>query len=156
MASSSSKSSKYDVFLSFKGETRRKFTDHLFCTLETHGFNVFLDKKELPTGKTIPKALKQGIKDSRLAAIIFSSGYAKSRWCLQELVEILACKTTMELIVLPIFYGIKPTDVNPEKGAFAEAFRKHQKSFPEMVDTWKKAILEAAALPRLDFSETDG
>ncbi|XP_050110086.1 disease resistance protein RUN1-like isoform X1 [Malus sylvestris] len=155
-SSSSSKSSHYDVFLSFEGETRKTFTDHLSCTLELHGFNVFPDKSKLPRGETITEEQKQGIKDSRLAAIIFSSGYAESRWCLQELVEILARRTAKEQIVLPIFYSIEPTDVNPEKGDFEKAFRKHQKRFPEMVETWKKALNEAAALIGLDFRQTDG
>ncbi|XP_048426174.1 disease resistance protein RML1B-like [Pyrus x bretschneideri] len=104
----------------------------------------------------ITQALKQAVKDSRLAAVIFSSGYAESRWCLDELVEILACRRIMGQMVLPIFYDIDPSDVRHQRGAFEEAFREHQKRSPEMVQTWKDALNEAAELGGEDFSATDG
>ncbi|XP_050110139.1 disease resistance protein RUN1-like [Malus sylvestris] len=155
-SSSSSKCSKYDVFLSFRGETRKSLTDNLYCTLKDHRFNVFIDENELTRGEIITPALKQAVKDSRLAAIIFSSGYAESRWCLDELVEILASRRTMGQMVLPIFYNIDPSDVRHQRGAFAEAFRRHQECFPKMVQTWKDALKEAAELAGEDFSVTDG
>ncbi|XP_068344283.1 toll/interleukin-1 receptor-like protein [Pyrus communis] len=156
MSSSSSKCGKYDVFLSFRGDTRRNLTDYLARTLENHGFNVFLDENELTRGEPITPALKQAIKDSRLAAIIFSRGYAESRWCLEELEEILARKETMGLLVLPIFYDIDPTDVRHQTREFEEAFRSHQLNFPYKVQAWKDALTAAAELAGEDFSATAG
>ncbi|CAN6696999.1 unnamed protein product [Malus baccata var. baccata] len=152
---SSSKCGKYDVFLSFRGDTRRNFTDHLACTLKTHGFKVFLDENELTRGEPITPELKQAIKDSRLAAIIFSRGYAESRWCLDELVEILNCRT-MGQMVLPIFYRVDPSDVRHQTGAFKAAFESHQEQFPdERVQTWRKTLKATADLAGEDFSQTD-
>ncbi|XP_028952503.1 disease resistance protein RUN1 [Malus domestica] len=156
MASSSSKSGKYDVFLSFRGDTRRNLTDYLALTLEKEGFHVFLDENTLTRGDPITPALQQAIKDSRLAAIIFSRGYAESRWCLEELVEILACKETMGLMVLPIFYDIDPTHVRHQTSDFEEAFLRLQQRFPDKVQIWKDALKAAAELAGEGFSETTG
>ncbi|XP_068344286.1 toll/interleukin-1 receptor-like protein [Pyrus communis] len=117
-SSSSSKCSKYDVFFSFSGETRKELTDNLYCTLKDHVFNVFIHENELTRGEIITQAVNQAVKDSRLAAIILSSGH--------------------------------------QRGAFAEAFRGHQERFPEMVQTWKDALNEAAELAGEDFGATDG
>ncbi|CAN6561751.1 unnamed protein product [Malus baccata var. baccata] len=157
MASSSSKSGKYDVFLSFRGDTRRNLTDYLARTLENHGFHVFLDENTLTRGDPITPALQQAIKDSRLAAIIFSRGYAESRWCLEELVEILACKETMGLMVLPIFYDIDPTHVRHQTRDFEKAFQRHQERFSyERVLTWRNTLNAAAELAGEGFSATAG
>ncbi|XP_068343856.1 disease resistance protein RUN1-like isoform X3 [Pyrus communis] len=157
MASSSSKCRTYDVFLSFRGDTRRNLTDYLARTLENHGFYVFLDENNLTRGEPITPALKQAIKDSRLAAIIFSRAYAESRWCLEELVEILACKETMGLMVLPIFYDIDPNRVRHQTHDFDVAFQRHQERFSaERVLTWRNTLNAAAELAGEGFSATAG
>ncbi|RXH88023.1 hypothetical protein DVH24_037668 [Malus domestica] len=74
--------SKYDVFLSYRGEIRKGFTDHFYLRLKDYEFN---------RGSYNKKKLKQAIKESRLAVIMFSKGYAESRWCHEELVEIMEC-----------------------------------------------------------------
>ncbi|RXI05384.1 hypothetical protein DVH24_006641 [Malus domestica] len=155
-SSSSSKCGKYDVFLSFRGETRKKLTDNLACTLKTRGFKIFLDENELTRGEPITSELKQAIQDSRLAAIIFSRGYAGSRWCLEELVEILVCKETMGLMVLPVFYDIDTTDVRDQTRDFEEAFQSLQERFPDKVQTWKDALKAAAELTGESLSATAG
>ncbi|TQE06498.1 hypothetical protein C1H46_007869 [Malus baccata] len=148
--------SKYDVFLSFRGETRKGITDHLYHRLNDK-FNVFRDKDELICGDVIEESLNQAIKESRLAAIMFSKGYAESRWCLDELVEIMECRRTLGQLVFPIFYGVAPSDVRHQTGSFATAFRNHQQRFEEeKVRQWSNALKAAADLAGKDFSVTDG
>ncbi|XP_031274872.1 disease resistance-like protein DSC1 [Pistacia vera] len=157
MASSSSSSSatpqlkKYDIFLSFRGEdTRFTFTTHLHAALCRKAIKTFIDN-DLERGDEISTSLLNTIKASKISIIIFSQNYASSRWCLQELEQILDCKETKQQIVIPIFYNVDPSHVRNQKGSFGEGFAELQERFkekPEMlkVKRWKSALNEAASL----------
>jgi len=139
----------YDVFLSFRGEdTRKTFTDHLYTALVQAGIRAFRDDDDLPRGEEISDHLLRAIQESKISIVVFSKGYASSRWCLNELVEILECKKRKTgQIVLPIFYDIDPSDVRKQNGSFAEAFVKHEERFEEkLVKEWRKALEEAGNL----------
>nr|XP_034909754.1 disease resistance protein RUN1-like isoform X2 [Populus alba] len=139
----------YDVFLSFRGEdTRKTFTDHLYTALVQAGIHTFRDDDELPRGEEISHHLLRAIEESRISIVVFSKGYASSRWCLNELVEILKCKNRKTgQIVLPIFFDIDPSDVRKQTASFAEAFVKHEeRSQEKLVQEWRKALKEAGNL----------
>ena len=154
MASSSSSSSSssifstrqwtYDVFLSFSGEdTRNTATDFIYFALKQKGIYTFKDDKKLEKGKTIESELFKAIKESRFAVVILSKNYASSTWCLNELVEIVACEN-MGLTILPIFYNVDPSDVRKQRGIFAQPFDEYEKQFEEKVGTWRAALYHVA------------
>ena len=114
-ASSSSSTSiprrNYDVFLSFRG--RENFTDHLHTTLIERGTHTFRYEEEIERGSEIAPKLLKAIQESRFCVVVFSKGYAHSRWCLNELVRITECvnvKDNGQTIIL-IFYHEDPSDV---------------------------------------------
>ncbi|XP_040373990.1 disease resistance protein RPV1-like isoform X1 [Rosa chinensis] len=112
----------YEVFLSFRGEdTRFNFTDHLHTALCQRGIETFRDDG-LRRGEEISSALVKAIKESRVSIIIFSQNYASSRWCLDELVEILECRKSKGQEVRAVFYKVDPSDVRHQRGAFGDAF----------------------------------
>lgn len=154
-ASSSRSKSKYEVFLSFRGEdTRKNFTDHLYATLLSAGVNTFRDDDELARGKDISSELLKAIQESKVSLLVFSKGYASSRWCLNELVNIINCKNTIGQIVIPIFYDVDPSHVRNQTGSFAKAFAKHEERFEadtEMIKSWRTALTEAADLSGWDL-----
>jgi hypothetical protein len=87
----------YDVFLSFRGEdTRMNFTDHLYHALRQKGICTFRDDEELRRGEDISHGTFKAINESRIAVVVLSENYASSRWCLDELMEILECRETKE------------------------------------------------------------
>ena len=137
---------KYDVFLSFRGEdTRRSFTDHLLAALKRKSILTFKDDEGLDRGKFILSELLKAIEESRFAVIIFSKSYASSRWCLDELAEIVKSKKEKGLIILPIFYDVDPSDVRKQIGTFGQAFNKHKdKENIKKVETWRDALKEVA------------
>ncbi|XP_044511831.1 toll/interleukin-1 receptor-like protein isoform X2 [Mangifera indica] len=158
MASSSSSTTvevkKHDVFLSFCGvDTRYTFANTLFGILQSRGIDVFIDN-ELKRGEHISSSLMKEISDSMISVIIFSKGYASSRWCLEELRKILECRNTEKQVVLPVFYHINPSDVRHQTGYFGEEFKKLlgsldmgklegvQRTKKEL--QWKNALREAA------------
>ncbi|KAG7948082.1 hypothetical protein I3843_14G129100 [Carya illinoinensis] len=144
LPSSSTAQWKHDVFLSFCGkDTRRSFTDHLYSYLKGKGILVFRDDESLERGTYISQELMQAIQESRYAIVIFSKNYAFSKWCLQELAEIVEWEEKKNLTIIPIFYHVDPSDVRKQRGTFAEAFAAHEKD--PMVDieesnTWRNAF----------------
>ncbi|KAL8252435.1 hypothetical protein R6Q59_036128 [Mikania micrantha] len=143
--SSSSQSCKYDVFLSFRGEdTRKTFVDHLYSTFKQHLICVYKDDDTLPRGEIINQSLFEAIEESRIAVIIFSKNYANSTWCLDELAHIMKCKNERDLIVLPIFYDVEPTEVRKQTGKFGEAFAKQEARNHTKVEKWRKALVDVS------------
>ena len=140
---------EYDVFLSFRGETRCKFTDHLYHALVDRKIITFRDDKELELGESIKLELLEAIEKSRIAVIIFSENYASSTWCLEELAKIVECGDRGILRVLPIFYHVEPTDVRHQTNTFKGAFTEHEMCFkenPEKVQKWRAALTSVANL----------
>ncbi|KAK9269563.1 hypothetical protein L1049_001339 [Liquidambar formosana] len=156
-SSSSSRRWSYDVFLSFRGEdTRKNFTDHLYFALKNAEVNVFRDDEELPRGEYIEPELLKAIEGSRISVIVFSTNYAASRWCLEELVKIMECRQTVQQLVLPLFYSVDPSDVRKQTGSFAEAFAKHEERFKAEMDKvlrWRAALTEAGNLSGFHFAD---
>ena len=147
---------KYDVFLSFKGtDTRNNFTDHLYDHLIRKGIFAFKDDKRLKIGESISPQLLQAIKDSRVSVVIFSSDYARSTWCLEEMAAIADCRNGFKQTVLPIFYDVDPSHVRNQIGPYKDAFASHRKKFktnPRKVARWETAMTGFANLAGCDIS----
>jgi hypothetical protein len=156
---SMSSSCNHDVFLSFRGEdTRKNFTDHLYKALDQAGIYTFRDDDELARGKEISTELLNAIQESRISIVVFSKGYASSRWCLDELVHIMNCRKTIGHTVYPVFYDVDPSDVRKQSGTFAEAFARHEERFAaemERVHKWRGALTEAANLSGWDLQSLE-
>ena len=148
-SSSNTPQLKYDVFISFRGlDTRCKFTSHLHKALCDKHIKTFIDY-ELNRGDEISASLLEAIEKSQISVIVFSRDYASSKWCLDELVKILECKEKNEQIVIPVFYGVDPSDVRHQTGSFAKAFAEHEQLFKESlhkVQRWKDALKKTANL----------
>ncbi|XP_028119134.1 TMV resistance protein N-like [Camellia sinensis] len=152
MASSVPSSSRsrctYDVFLSFRGEdTRDNFVSHLYAALAQKGIHTFKDDEKLERGKSISPELQKAIQESRFSIVVLSKNYASSRWCLDELVEILECSNTT---VYPIFYHVNPSDVRRQRGSFGGGFEelvsKQEVLGMEKVQRWRNALEQVANL----------
>ena len=152
MASTSSTSTfipqwNYDVFLSFRGEdTRFNFTDHLYANLIRRGIHTFRDDS-LKRGEEIAPELLKAIEESRFSLVVFSENYARSRWCLDELVKIMKCRKEMKQTVVPIFYHVDPSHVRHQTEGFGEAFSNCKEDTEEMkekLQSWRSALTEAA------------
>ncbi|KAJ0804586.1 putative TIR domain, P-loop containing nucleoside triphosphate hydrolase [Helianthus annuus] len=144
---SSSQSYNCDVFLSFRGDdTRKTFVDHLYSALVDRNISTYKDDETLPQGEPIGPSLIKAIEGSRIAVIIFSENYANSSWCLDELVHIMKCKDEGELVVLPLFYGVDPSEVKKQKRKYEEAFNKHEVENNSKVELWRKALVDAGEI----------
>ncbi|KAM5583686.1 putative disease resistance protein [Rosa sericea] len=151
--SASARQWKYDVFLSFRGETRHGFVSHLYDELESTGMiSTFMDEEKLEVGKAISPNLVMAIEESRFAIVVLSPNYASSPWCLDELTKILQSMEGRDRI-LPIFYHVDPSHVRHQLGSFAEAFTKHEENSrhsKEKLDQWRLALKNVADLSGWD------
>jgi len=152
---------KYEVFLSFRGEdTRSSFTSHLHASLQNAGIQVFKDDDSLQRGDNISYSLLRSIESSQIYVIVFSTNYAGSRWCLEELVHIMKCHKSGGQLVLPVFYNVDPSELRHQTGEFGKAFQNLLNKFEkekekekemgkeeEEEESWRAALREAAALP---------
>ncbi|XP_054777798.1 TMV resistance protein N-like isoform X2 [Prosopis cineraria] len=141
---------EYDVFLSFRGEdTRNSFTVPLYNALRRKGINAFIDDKRLGKGEEISPTLLKAIERSRISIIVFSTNYATSTWCLEELAHIVWCRKQKNQLVMPIFYKVDPLDVQYQRNSFEEAMAAHEVRFRDdlqKVRNWRSALSEAASL----------
>lgn len=135
---------KYDVFLSFNGETRKGFTNFLYKALQRRGLRVFRDQ-ELERGTNISSNLLTAIEESRFAIVVLSPKYASSTWCLDELSKIFECMEVRGTI-LPIFYKVKPWNVRNQRGSFAKAFNKHEYHNLAKLQRWRSAFTKVGSI----------
>ncbi|XP_047169990.1 disease resistance protein RPV1-like [Vigna umbellata] len=140
----------YDVFLSFRGEdTPVSFVSHLYASLQNAGIIVFKDDESLPRGDHISYSLLQAIEQSRVFVVVFSRNYAESQWCLNELVSIMQRHRTTGHVVLPVFYGVDPSEVRHQTGEFGKAFQSlSNRTFTEESEKqrWMETLREAASI----------
>ncbi|XP_031267789.1 TMV resistance protein N-like [Pistacia vera] len=147
-SSSASPQEKYDVFLSFRGADTR-----YYAALCQKHINAFMDDEELERGEQISPSLLNAIEQSNISLIIFSQGYASSRWCLEELEKILECMDRYGQIVMPVFYNIDTSDVRNQYGIFGDAFAKHEERFKgrqDVLQRWRSALRKATNLSGFD------
>ncbi|XP_045826119.1 disease resistance protein RUN1-like [Trifolium pratense] len=146
---------KYDVFVSFRGDTRNNFTDHLFGAFHRKGIFAFKDDIKLKKGEDISSDLLKAIEGSQILIVIFSRNYASSTWCLRELEKIAECKVLGQP-VLPIFYDVSPSEVRKQSGDFEKAFMEHEDRFKgnlEEVRRWRRAVTQVANLSGYDVKD---
>ncbi|KAK9200075.1 hypothetical protein WN944_015270 [Citrus x changshan-huyou] len=144
------RNNKYDVFLSFRGEeTRDSFTSHLYSALCQTNIETFIDD-QLVRGYEISQSLLDAIEASSISVIVFSEGYASSRWCLDELLKILDCRKEYAQIVIPVFYRVNPSHVRKQIENFGVSFSKLGERFPDKKQRWSSALTEAANFSGFD------
>jgi hypothetical protein len=142
----------YQVFLSFRGtDTRYGFANNLYRALDDKGIHTFIDHTGLQRGDEITPTLIKTINESRIYIPIFSTNYATSSFCLDELVHIMHGFKEKDRVVIPVFYGVDPSDVRHQnKGSYSEALAEHKKKFQnneknmERLCQWKIALEQAA------------
>lgn len=133
----------YHVFLNFRGETRNEFTCFLYEALKAEGFKVFMDKSEVEVGDEVRDTIEEGIKNSMSAMVIFSPDYAKSTWCLDELVLILNRLKSSRYFIIPIFYNVRSRDIKHQLGNYGIALKKHRERHgDDKVEIWRQALVE--------------
>ncbi|KAG0607563.1 hypothetical protein M758_8G038700 [Ceratodon purpureus] len=144
----------YDVFLNHRGpDVKTRFIAHLDEALRAAGLNPFLDKKSLRKGDPAFTSIDAALKVAKVHVAVVSKGYAESKYCLSELVDMLKSGKP----VIPVYYEVEPAQLRwVENGPFAEAFEKHKrKRPPEQVQEWTHALRRLADITGFCFRSSD-
>ncbi|RID68679.1 hypothetical protein BRARA_C00824 [Brassica rapa] len=114
----------YNAFTSFhRPDVGKTFISHLQKQFTSNRITMF-DDEGVERGHTIDPALTQAIRESTISIVVLTKNYASSSWCLDGLLEILKCRQAGKLIVMPVFYGVRPNDVQRQTGDFGKGFEK--------------------------------
>ncbi|XP_043720712.1 disease resistance protein RUN1-like [Telopea speciosissima] len=148
-------SDKYDVFINFRGEdTRNIFVGHLYSALKGCGIHTFIDSKDLQKGEDIGKLLRV-IEGAKLSIAVFSHRYVESRWCLQELAQMVKSHRTNGQIILPIFFMVKTSHVKNHTGCFEILPQMHSEEAAETRSAWEDALRAAGDMSGWVVDERD-
>lgn len=131
------KRTDYDVFLSFRGEdTRRSFAGQLHAALSNRGV-------------VVNDRLLEAIEGPKIAIVILSRNYAKSKGWLFELQQIVERMRVTGQKVLPVFHDVDPSEVRNQTGVFGEVFAEHEQRLKDkihIVQAWRDALRQLANL----------
>lgn len=149
----SSQNWTHNVFPSFRGEDVRKdFLSHIQNEFQRKGITPFNDKR-IKRGEFIGPELIRAIRGSKIAIILLSRNYASSKWCLDELVEIMKCREELGQTVMAIFYKVDPSDVKKLTGNFGKVFKKAcVGKNKENIGRWKEALAKVSTIASYDSS----
>ncbi|GLJ27765.1 hypothetical protein SUGI_0544900 [Cryptomeria japonica] len=142
----------YDVFINHRGpDTKKTLASLIYRDLSEHGLRVFLDEQELEVGDPFPPAIQSAIRGASVHIAIFSKTYAKSVWCLDELLWMFDSHGN----IIPIFYDIQLWELrHVGKGAYAGAFQDHRNKGRitiEQLDRWITALNKVADISGVVF-----
>ncbi|KAF8086735.1 hypothetical protein N665_0613s0004 [Sinapis alba] len=141
---------KYDFFLSFRGEdTRDTVVKSLYDTLhKKENVSIFRDNEGMERGRAINPSLIEGMEDSAASLVLFSTRYADSHWCLDELAKLCDLSSSLDRPMIPIFYMVDPSHVRKQSGRYVDDFETHAKRFKEKeIQPWKEAMKIVGNLP---------
>ncbi|XP_048131563.1 disease resistance protein L6-like [Rhodamnia argentea] len=125
----------------------RHFANRLLAGLSNAGISVFRDEKEVGAAKEIDPTLVEAIGQSKTSIPIISLDYASSESCFMGLAKMLEWRDTRNHAIVPIFYGVDPSDI----GSFA----KHNKrGINWHLDSWKSALHRIGQLKGYRFDHT--
>ncbi|KAH9293941.1 hypothetical protein KI387_040864 [Taxus chinensis] len=145
----------YDVFINHRGpDVKETLALELYNFLKRMDIPTFLDSREFELGDSIPSTIENVISSASVHIAIFSTNYANSPWCLDELDLMLQTKTR----IIPIFYHVKPMDLRyTEKGAYADAFTTHTEKgrYASKIEKWKETLHSVSVICGYEFIKDD-
>jgi hypothetical protein len=146
---------QYDVFINHRGpDVKKRFVAHLNGALKRDGFRPFLDAKSIGQGRHVFNSIDKALKGACVHVAVFSKRYAESKYCLNELCDMLKS----DQAILPVFYGVNAEDLRwIDNGPFKEGFRKHVKrGRKEEIRRWKEALRKVADYRGFRLDEVNG
>ena len=137
---------KHKVFLSHSGKDKA-FVSHLDHRLRSVHHYPFFDVREdsLPLGDKFADIIFQASKQCRLAIVVVSDDYFKSKWPMLELASFVEAKdgVNREMKILPLFYRLTIVEFkDPERQRLWFEKWEMLKESDERVDisSWENAL----------------
>ncbi|XP_024158555.1 uncharacterized protein LOC112166035 isoform X2 [Rosa chinensis] len=134
---------------------RKIFSDNPFIRSDLYGLDPDIKKQR--------EMLERMDEINKVAHLfLVTKNLARSEAALDKLSELLGeADNNVEKTVLPVFYGVDPSDVRHQTGSFAQAFADHEikyKDDPQKVKRWRAALTKLGNLAgwvSKDWHETE-
>nr|AFK47282.1 unknown [Lotus japonicus] len=142
---STTRTQRYDVFLSFCGEdSGSTFTGNIYNALRQKRIKTFF-QPENDDGEPTSLSVDKAIQESRLIIVVFSEHYAVSASCLNELVKIVDVMIMNNQLVWPVYYGVEAPEIRHQRGRYGEAMAKFEERYEfERVQKWRNALFKVS------------
>eukprot|EP00253_Pinus_taeda_P002727 PITA_02727 len=153
----------YQVFLNHRGpDVKEGLATDIYNGLKKLGLSVFLDQPELQRGEKLKPQIEGAIRTASVHVAIFSPNYAQSRWCLDELVQMLESGST----IIPVFYKVEPADLRHTRGG-DRVYARHLGELeakrtsdsqeprydPETIEKWRNALSAVADIVGFELKD---
>lgn len=139
----------YDVFLNHRGpDLKETFAKDLYRALNSRGLRVFLDKPEMQVGHQITPQIESAIRVASVQVAIFSETYTESKWCLNELVLMADCLIKHTAAIIPVFYDVKPSDVQNKWSHEARDNLRKRKNYDSQVHEHNRPRSESRTIEK--------
>ena len=89
------------IFISYSSKDK-DFVRKLAKEIENHGYDVWLDEKELIAGNYLPKTIGKAIETSRVSIIVLSRYSISSKWVQHEVNHAISRMITGQMRLIPI------------------------------------------------------
>ncbi|KAH7388598.1 hypothetical protein KP509_16G083300 [Ceratopteris richardii] len=157
----------YQVFLCHRGpDAKRTIVNALHEKLKSKGISSFVDY-EIEDGTEIKPHIVKAIENSLFFIIILSPHFASSKWCLDEVVQIMNVKNSggsshSPPNVLPVFYNVEPFEVRYQKSdSMWDLFKvkrsswdlsKVKRSTEEQRKIWSEALRKLSLIKGIEYN----
>ncbi|KAH7430645.1 hypothetical protein KP509_08G007600 [Ceratopteris richardii] len=136
-------SQEYDVFICYRGlDTKRSFVSVLSGMLMSKGITCFVDY-QVSYGADVRTSILAAIQSSKVYIIILSPNFASSKWCLEELVQIMSSVTGISKPprkVIPVCYNVEYSVVLEQGEYTSFDLSKVKRSSDDERNRWSKAL----------------
>lgn len=169
------RSIRYDVFINNDPDPviQKKLASYLYSSLRFYGRQVFLDKEKSEEKDNFTPQIKRVIKKASVRIAILSTKYVESSCCLNELLDMVNSEGT----IIPVFYGVKPSEVRWQIGAYSKLcwqngvydllLRMLRWKYSEIghgalvfesytVENWKEALFKVAGIVGFELEDCNG
>ncbi|KAH7430963.1 hypothetical protein KP509_08G022600 [Ceratopteris richardii] len=146
---------EYDVFICHRGETKRNFVSVLGGMLRSKGITCFVDYR-MPIGNDVKLEIKGAIEKSKVFIVVLSPHFAQSKWCLDEIGDIMEIQDRMGTSrkVIPVFYDVESEMVRQQEKGTSYDLTKVKRSDAKKIGRWGKALKDVCELDRFDYNSS--
>lgn len=102
---------EHDVFISHASEDKDAIVRDLASALVNEGLDVWYDDFALRIGDSLRQKIDQGLANSRVGLVVFSTAFFRKGWTNYELDGIVTRSVSGEQVLLPIWHGVTKQQV---------------------------------------------
>lgn len=114
----------HTVYINCEDTLRYSFASHLSMAFRRKGLSAFVNSK----------GTRDVIEQASTFVVVLSINFLSSASCLNKLVRVLEWRMKNGLLVVPLFYGVSPSDVVVPEHESADRRREWSNALQELIE----------------------